>query len=485
MIPILFEQFETEYTSHGLGELSEATSCEVEEEANGAYQLTLQIPITARHYKDIARRTQILARPNPTDRPQPFRVYRVTKPLRGAVTVFARHLSYDLTGVVIGPLAANSAAQAVAAINSGAINTNPFALSTDITASGELKTTVPTSARALLGPVDKDNTLLRVYGGDLYFDRYSVQLLQHRGADRGFEIAYGVNMTELRADEDSGEVYAGILPYWVDGATLVQGDVQMGPASTGLTAVQPVDLSSEFETQPSVADLNAHGAQYLERNKPYLPRESYQVSFVPPGSRGLHTLEQLSLFDEVMVRYERLGVVVKKTVVKTTYDVLRERYRSVEIGDRRVYVAETIAAPITAKKIAPGAVGGGALAKNAVGTENLKDAAVAVQKIKDSAIEANKIAANAVTGVKIKDAEISNAKVSPGTLDASSMTSGVQSSLAGGTQAANVFAGVSTATYIRATYSTLGQLTFNGRDCRWSLLTYPDGVSRWTLVADS
>lgn len=411
MIPILYDASEELYTSHGLGELSEATSCEVVEEANGAYQLTLQLPITARHYKDIERRFQILAKPNPTDQPQPFRISRVTRPLRGAVTVFARHRSYDLTGVVIGPLAANSAAEAIAQINSRALTQNAFTFSTDLTASGELKTTVPTSARALLGPVDRDNTLLRVYGGDLRFDRRTVQLLAQRGADRGFEIAYGVNMTELRADEDSGEVYAGILPYWTDGETTVQGDVQSVPASTGLTAIQPVDLSAEFSSQPTVAQLNAHGAAWLDRHKPYLPRDSYQVSFVPPGSRGLHSLEQLSLFDEVMVRYERLGVRVKKTVVKTTYDVLRERYRSVEIGDRRVYVAETIAAPVTSQRIAPGAVGSRALARSAVSASKLADNSVTVNKIVDGAVKSTKIADKAVTGSKVLDKAIAYAKL--------------------------------------------------------------------------
>lgn len=428
MIPILYEQFETAYTSHGLGELPEATSCEVEEEANGAYTLTLQLPVTARHFQDVARRRQILARPNPTDRPQPFRIYRVTRPLRGAVTVFARHVSYDLTGVVIGPFEASTAAQAVAAINAGAINYNGFTLETDLTASGELKTRVPTSARALLGPVDRPDTLLRVYGGDLYFDRYTVRLLQRRGADRGFEIAHGVNMTELRADEDSGEVYAGILPYWTDGETLVQGDIQAGPASTGLTAVQPVDLSSEFDAQPTVEELNAHGAAYLERNKPYLPRDSYSVSFVPPGSRGLHALEQLSLFDEVTVRYEKLGVTVKKTVVKTVWDVLRERYRSVEIGERRVYVSDLIAAPITAKKLAPGSVGGGALSKGV--QADLKEAKTAAA----TAEAANTLAQTANTNAnQAKDTATSAYNLASQAKDtassASSTADGVNNSL--------------------------------------------------------
>jgi len=395
MIPILYDSSEELYTSHGLGELSEATSCEVEEEANGAYQLTMQLPVTARHYIDIERRFQILAKPNPTDRPQPFRIYRVTKPLRGAVTVFARHVSYDLTGVVIGPLAANSAAEAVAQINSRALTQNAFTFSTDLAVSGELKTTVPTSARALLGPVDKDGTLLRAYGGDLRFDRRAVQLLAQRGADRGFEIAHGVNMTELRADEDSGEVYAGILPYWTDGETLVQGDVQSVPPSTGPAGIRPVDLSTEFAEKPTVAQVNAHGAAWLDRNKPYLPRDSYSVSFVPPGSRGLHTLEQLNLFDEVTVRYDRLGVRVKKTVVKTDFDVLRERYRSVEIGERRVYVADLLAAPISAKRLVPGSVGRAALSAGV--KYDVKDAKNTASAAATAAADANTLAATANT----------------------------------------------------------------------------------------
>lgn len=395
MIPILYDSSEELYTSHGLGELSEATSCEVEEEANGAYQLTMQLPVTARHYKDIERRFQILAKPNPTDRPQPFRIYRVTKPLRGTVTVFARHVSYDLTGVVIGPLAANSAAEAIAQINSRALTQNAFTFSTDLAVTGELKTTVPTSARALLGPVDKDGTLLRAYGGDLRFDRRTVQLLAQRGADRGFEIAHGVNMTELRADEDSGEVYAGILPYWTDGETLVQGDVQSVPPSTGPAGIRPVDLSTEFAEKPTVAQVNAHGAAWLDRNKPYLPRDSYSVSFVPPGSRGLHTLEQLSLFDEVTVRYDRLGVRVKKTVVKTDFDVLRERYRSVEIGERRVYVADLLAAPISAKRLVPGSVGRAALSAGV--KYDVKDAKTTASAAATAAADANTLAATANT----------------------------------------------------------------------------------------
>jgi len=419
MIPILYDASEELYTSHGLGELAEATSCEVVEEANEAYTLALQLPVTARHYKDLARRFQILARPNPTDRPQPFRISRVTKPLRGAVTVFARHLSYDLTGVVIGPLAANSAAEAIAQINARALTQNAFTFSTNLTATGALTTTVPTSARALLGPVDKDNTLLRVYGGDLRFDRRTVQLLAQRGADRGFEIAYGVNMTELRADEDSGEVYAGILPYWTDGETTVQGDVQSVPASTGLTAIQPVDLSAEFSSQPTVEQLNAHGAAWLDRHKPYLPRDSYQVSFVPPGSRGLHTIEQLNLFDEVTVRYDRLGVRVKKTVVKTTYDVLRERYRSVELGERRQYVSDLLAAPISAKRLAPGSVGGGALSKGV--QADLKEAKTAAI----TAAEANTLAQTANTNAnQAKDAAASALSVANQAKDTASSASG-------------------------------------------------------------
>lgn len=391
MIPVLYDVSESDFTDNGIGLIADAVSCTVSEEANGAYELTLTLPPTSKRYGDLQRGRQILAKPNQTDQTQPFRIYRIGLPIRGVVTVNARHVSYDLSGVVVGAFSANNAAAAVAGINSHLLSASPFTFSTTVTSSGDFSVEQPTSCRKILGPADQEGTMLQVFGGDLWFDRNDVKLLAQRGTDRGYKIAYGVNMTDLRADEDGGEVCSGIVPFWSDGTDTVIGDAQYASGTFGWPAVKAVDLTTEFNTKPSKAQVEAHGAAYVTRNRIGVPKENFTVKFVPPGARGLMAPELLGLFDPVTVRYEALGIEVKKNVVKTVWDVLRDRYSEVEIGDRAVYIAERIAAP--AKAVAPGAVGGGGLSPQL--QRELKDTKDTAYDAKDKANAANSLAQSA------------------------------------------------------------------------------------------
>lgn len=394
MIPVLYDVSESSWTDNGLGLLRDAGTCTVTEEANGLYELQLTLPATSPRYADLQRGRQILAKPNQTDRAQPFRIYRISRPIRGMVTVDARHVSYDLSGVVVSGYSANNAAAAVAGIDTHLLSSSPFLFSTDLVKNGDFKVETPSSVRQILGPADREGTLLQVFGGDLKFDRETVQLLADRGTDRGFRVAYGVNMTDLQAEENGGEVCSGVVPYWTDGTSLVIGDAQYAAGTFGWPAVKPVDLTSEFSEKPSKAMVEAHGAAYVVRNHVGEPKANFTVRFVPPGARGLQAPELLGLFDPVTVRYEAIGIEVKKRVVRTVWDVLRDRYLSVEIGDRAVFVAETIAAP--AKAVAPGAVGGGGLSPQL--QREMKDT-------KDTAGEAKDKATNAITAAATADSK--------------------------------------------------------------------------------
>ena len=102
MIPVLHPADSTSWGSFGLGALSDAVSCEVTEERNGQYELEMMYPVSGQHYSDLELRAIILAKPNFNDNPQPFRIYNISKPLNGIVTVNAQHLCYDLSGYVDG-----------------------------------------------------------------------------------------------------------------------------------------------------------------------------------------------------------------------------------------------------------------------------------------------------------------------------------------------------------------------------------------------
>ena len=111
MFPILYEQITVgSVPAHnGLGVLSDAISCEIEQSRNAEYQLTLTYPIKGIHAADIAQRRIIKAKPNYTDEPQLFRIDRIGKTMNGVFTCYAKHISYDLSGYDILSGTANSA----------------------------------------------------------------------------------------------------------------------------------------------------------------------------------------------------------------------------------------------------------------------------------------------------------------------------------------------------------------------------------------
>ena len=81
MNPVLYESTESTFETNGLGVLSDTISCQVVEERNGIFEITLEYPLTGIHYQEIKQRRIIFIKPNPYEDPQPFRIYRITKPL--------------------------------------------------------------------------------------------------------------------------------------------------------------------------------------------------------------------------------------------------------------------------------------------------------------------------------------------------------------------------------------------------------------------
>ena len=104
---LLYPSTETEFQNNGLGALSDAISCTVTEERNGMYELEMQYPVSGSHYGEIANLAILFCKPDPSRDPQPSRIYRILKPISGRVTVYAQHISYDLSGVTVSPFSSS------------------------------------------------------------------------------------------------------------------------------------------------------------------------------------------------------------------------------------------------------------------------------------------------------------------------------------------------------------------------------------------
>ena len=347
MKPILFPSTATEFNTQGLGVLTDAISCTVTEERNGAFELTMQYPDTGVHFAEITDRCIIYAIPSPYRAPQPFRIYRITRPMHGIIMVYAQHITYDLSGVPLNPFTAINAPDALSKLSLNAAVDSPFIFWTDKSTVASFAVSTPSSTRSVLG--GSSGSILDVYGGEYEWDGFTVRLYGHRGYDNGVVISYGKNLTDIEQDRNISNVATGIYPYWTNAeGALVTCDPKIvnAPGTYDFTRVVPVDFSNEFETQPTPAQLQARAEKYVEDNKIGIPKTSITASFVQleqfPEYEDLALLEKCDLCDTVTIRYPQLGVEAKAEIVKIETDVLLERYNSVEIGDVRTNIADTI-----------------------------------------------------------------------------------------------------------------------------------------------
>lgn len=340
MIPILYQSL-TEGsvpTNYGIGALTDCISCEVPEERNGKYELTLVYAASGIHASEIEPNRFIKAKPNYTDNPQLFRIYKVGKVMNGKFTVYAEHISYDLSGKLITSGTASSCAGAITLLQAKA---GAFTLATDISASKAFSIDVPSSVRSWFG--GKAGSLLDLYGGEWYYDNYSATLKSARGSDRGVTIRYGKNLTQLSQELDMSNLVTGIVPYYID----ANGNKTVGnKVSTGLTLDVPRDIAIDFSQEVDPESSTAITTQlanlanaYKNSNNLVSINNSITLDFVQSGK----LTERVDLCDTVHIYFEALGITATAKCIATTWDVLKERYTKTVFGSARTNIADTIA----------------------------------------------------------------------------------------------------------------------------------------------
>lgn len=391
MIPVLFEANANTFTSHGIGNLVDAVKCEVTMRDDTLYELEMVYPVDGDWFSEITGNRIIYAKPCQTDEPQPFRIYRMTKPINGKVTFYARHKSYDLLGIPVAPFKSTSASDFCSKIESNSVITNPFTFTTNISKTEDLEFDEPQSARYLLS--DNDPSWAKVYGGELVFDGNDVKLQSAAGQNRGVEIRYGVDLIDSKMEENINGVYSGILPYFFEDGVLVMGTVQNVIGTFPVQRVLLVDVSEYIvDSNPSQATVNSVGQTWLSENPVGLPEISLKLSYAQ--------LDQVvRVYDTVTVKIERLGIDVLAKVSQTVYDVLKERNVSINVGDvRPTFAADIYDASrlkhglLDLRRIKDKSITGGKMGSGSVGSRELADDSVTVWKLNDHAVSRDKLA---------------------------------------------------------------------------------------------
>ena len=349
MSMVLFPADATTFDNQGLGSIVDAVSCNVHEVLNGEFEMEMQYPITGMQYKNLQNRRIIYSKHDPYSDPQPFRIYRITRPMNGIISIYARHVSYDLAGIPVGVFDANNAQSAMQGLKNNSLVANPFLFETTMPTVANFSCQYPQPCRNLLG--GQEGSILDVYGGEYEWDEWTVHLQSRRGLDNGVRITYGKNLIDIEQDENIANMKTGIVPYWInsENGEVIYSSPQIiqAPGEFNFSSVVPVDFGDKFESQPTPEQLADAGQQYVTNNKIGVPTVSIDLSFAQLEQYSLYesteALERVRIGDTIHVFFAQLGINVSSRIVETNYDPILNRYNSVSVGSVRANIAGTIA----------------------------------------------------------------------------------------------------------------------------------------------
>lgn len=132
MVPILFAPSATSFNTNGLGRLADCNKCTVIEELNGQYELELTYPKEGRLFSSVGYSSIIVAKPFQNGSLQAFRIYKISKPMKNLVSVYARHISYQLNYIPCSPFSGQTAKQVMQNIRTATAEYCPFTFDSDI-----------------------------------------------------------------------------------------------------------------------------------------------------------------------------------------------------------------------------------------------------------------------------------------------------------------------------------------------------------------
>ena len=359
MIPLLYKADESQFVTQGFGGLQEARSIRVKRQVNGMYELEMQYPVSGRRFAELLPRRIIRATPGPGEWEQSFRIYRISTPLEGFCTVYARHRAYDLMGYTLRPFSVNSLAEATQQLQGGAaIQEHGFSIRATFDRDTACKVSTPRSVWSMLG--GQRGSLLDIYGGEWEFDNTTCTLKERLGAELGVIVRYGVNLQTLEQEENLANTWTGVQPYWLssDGLTVVTLPEDI--LSTGefdYTRVLVLDLSAEWPEPPTEEQLRSRTRQYITDNKVGIPAVGLDVKFIPLDQteeyKGRYFLQTIHLGDTVTVEFPtaydlatgapRAFVQASARAVETVWLPLEEKYESVRLGEKRASFASALA----------------------------------------------------------------------------------------------------------------------------------------------
>ena len=329
---------QNEFDDNGVAILM-PTKCEISEELNGLYELSLEHPIDAEGRCNKLLELNIIKADG-----QLFRIYSKQTKLNsdGSKTriVKARHVFYDLNDrllVDVRPENKNGA-DFIDWIMTHTYNDDPnnyypkftYGYDSDIEQTATSYFIGVSVTAALLGA---DNCFLNRLGGEIYRDNFYFSINEHKENSQqdSFDIRYGVDMIEVEENIDYSDLVTNLIASDNFGHNTVITHGNIPRIAHHISRAVTFSYDSEEASEAFRKDAQAYFDLYK------YPKINYKVKFANLKNTDLYKdfigLAECNIGDTGNIYCEELGISTLQKVIKKTVDVLTGDTISVELGN--------------------------------------------------------------------------------------------------------------------------------------------------------
>lgn len=317
------------YLYEGKVTLNDCYEAEIEQEANGLYQLTFKFPTKDDKHLKLVTETELIA--DDLSGEQYFTIFEVVKHL-GYVTVYANQVMtalnhYTSRGIGVDRVQGNVVMTALA----GSLKrSNPFAFSSDITDKHTLNLSEGSAMDVLL---KGKHSIMGQWGGDLVRDRYQVKLLKNGGAEKESLFMYKKNLRSYEETTSIKDLRTRI--HFRKKLEAGEGDekkvtwlrVSMdSPLINSYKKIYEADLEVTDQDVTNEESLRRYAKDYFKKTLCDLPENRLELDVVGNGD------ERLAIFDVVTVFHEGFGVDLRKKITQYRYNPMSKRLKSIGFG---------------------------------------------------------------------------------------------------------------------------------------------------------
>lgn len=320
--------------------------CDLEVELNGIIEVTLEHPYDKEGRWKYIKEDNIIRVPYPGKKEgQLFYIYDKDKGMLG-ITCKARHIFFDLASeVLVDCRPTNCNGQE--ALNKILSGTGFIGHSNIVSINTAHYIRKHIANEALIS--DDENSFINKWGGELDVDNFNVYMNERTGGDYGVTFKYGRDLIDLKENSNIDALITRILPVGYNGITIPENYVE-SPLINKYRKVKTDVVKFDYIKVKENKD-DESGYDTLEEAQEAL-REASKEVFNQGADKVLLQLElevaklentlkykdfkdllTTGLGDTVGVEHLDIGIDIKTRVIKFTYDCIKEKYKSITLGN--------------------------------------------------------------------------------------------------------------------------------------------------------